>query len=276
LGKHGKPAGSPHDLVPEFCEALARREGNFLHGGAMTTGIIVQARMGSTRLPGKVLEDLAGAPVLLRLFERLRRVRGSPRIVLATSTLASDNPIADLVATQPDIALWRGPEQDVLKRYADAARHFDLDPIVRITADCPLMDPACIDAVLEAYNATPGCQYADNVTPRTFPHGLDVQMVSRAALENADAEANDSGQREHVLPFVQSQPLRFVQTHVVADGSPQPGLRITLDYPEDLALIRAIYEILYPANPDFGLEDIIALKARNPALFEVNRIRIVN
>ena len=99
-------------------------------------GIIVQARMGSTRLPGKVLEDLAGAPALLRLFERLRRVRGNPLIVLATSKLPGDDPIADLVATQSDIALWRGPEQDVLKRYAGAARYFDLDPIIRITADC--------------------------------------------------------------------------------------------------------------------------------------------
>lgn len=232
--------------------------------------------MGSTRLPGKVLEDLAGAPALIRLFERLRRVKGHPRIVLATSTLAGDDPIADLVTAQPDIALWRGPEQDVLKRYADATRHFDLDPIVRITADCPLMEPACIDKVLEAYCATPECQYADNLVPRTFPHGLDVQAVSRAALEAADAEAGDAVQREHVLPFVQSQPDRFPQTHVVAAGLSLSALRITLDYPEDLLLIRGIYERLYPANPDFGLQDILALRRREPALFEVNLARVVN
>lgn len=232
--------------------------------------------MGSTRLPGKVLADLAGAPALIRLFERLRRVKGRPMIVLATSTLPNDDPIAALVATQPDIGLWRGPEQDVLKRYADASRHFDLDPIVRITADCPLMEPACIDAVLNAYRATQGCQYADNLVPRTFPHGLDVQAVSRAALEIADAEARDPIQREHVLPFIQSQPDRFPQVHVVADGPSQSALRITLDYPEDLLLIRAIYERLYPANPGFGLQDILALRKSEPALFEINLARAVS
>jgi spore coat polysaccharide biosynthesis protein SpsF len=242
----------------------------------MTAGIIVQARMGSSRLPGKVLEDLAGAPALVRLFERLRRVKGSPRIVLATSTLPGDNPIAELVATQPDIGLWRGPEQDVLKRYADAARHFDLDPIVRITADCPLMEPACIDAVLDAYRAMPGCQYADNLTPRTFPHGLDVQVVSRKALESADAQASEPAQREHVLPFIQSQPSRFPQAHVTASGPSHAGLRITLDYPEDLLLIRGIYQRLYPAKPDFGLSDILALQEKDPELFQSNRIHVMN
>lgn len=241
----------------------------------MIAGIIVQARMGSSRLPGKVLEDLAGAPALLRLFERLRRVKGAPRIVLATSTLPGDDPIAALVATQPDIGLWRGSEQDVLKRYADAARRFDLDPIVRITADCPLMEPACIDAVLNAYQAMPGCQYADNLVPRTFPHGLDVQVVSRNALESADTEAREPGQREHVLPFVLSQPDRFPQAHVTASDPSHAGLRITLDYPEDLILIRGIYERLHPANRDFGLSDILALREKDPELFESNRIHVI-
>jgi len=236
-------------------------------------GVIVQARMGSSRLPGKVMQDLAGAPALLRLFERLRRVKGTPPIVLATSTLAGDDPVADLVATQPDIALWRGPEQDVLRRYADAARHFDLDPIIRITADCPLMEPDCIDAVLDAYRRTE-CQYADNVMPRTFPHGLDVQVVSRAALESADAEAREPSQREHVLPFVISQPGRFPQAHVTSADPSWSSLRITLDYPEDLLLIRGIYERLYPGNRNFGLSDIIALQQREPALFEINRMRV--
>ena len=232
--------------------------------------------MGSSRLPGKVLEDLAGAPALVRLFERLRRVKGDFRIVVATSARDGDDAIAALVATQPDIGLWRGSEQDVLNRFADAARHFDLGPIVRITADCPLMEPACIDAVLEAYRAMPGCQYADNVTPRTFPHGLDVQVVSREALETADAQAREPAQREHVLPFVQSQPGRFPQAHVTANGPSHAGLRITLDYPEDLTLIRGIYERLYPVKPDFGLTDILALQVSDPRLFESNRIRNVN
>jgi spore coat polysaccharide biosynthesis protein SpsF len=239
-------------------------------------GIVVQARMGSSRLPGKVMEDLAGAPALERLFERLRRVKGSPLIVLATSTLPGDDKIADLVKVTPDVSLWRGPEQDVLKRYADAARHFDLDPVVRITADCPLMEPACIDAVLQAFNATPGCQYSDNAKPRLFPHGYDVQVVSRATLDWLDENTTSARDREHVLVHIQDNSENFRTTHVTPDGDAHPELRITLDYPEDLILIRGIYERLYPANPLFGLNDIIQLRSREPEMFHVNANRRMN
>jgi spore coat polysaccharide biosynthesis protein SpsF len=238
-------------------------------------GIVVQARMGSTRLPGKVMQDLAGAPALERLFERLRRVKAAPLIVLATSTLPGDDPIADYVSATPDIKLWRGPEQDVLKRYAGAARRYDLDPIVRITADCPLMQPDTIEQVIEAFSAMPGCGYADNLMPRTFPHGLDVQIASRVALETADAEACELAQREHVMPFIIARPNRFPAAHVTAAQN-HTDLRLTLDYPEDLALIRAIYERLYPGKPIFDLGDVLELRRREPSLFELNRIRVVH
>jgi spore coat polysaccharide biosynthesis protein SpsF len=238
-------------------------------------GVIVQARMGSSRLPGKVMQDLAGAPALERLFERLRRVKGAPLIVLATSTLPCDDVIADYVSATPDIKLWRGSEQDVLNRYADSARHFDLDPIVRITADCPLVEPTCIDAVLDAYHAQPGCQYADNVVPRTFPHGYDVQILSRRALEAADQEATLPTDREHVGPFIIRHSERFPATHIVYSGEPCADLRITLDYPEDLTLIRAIYERLYPVNPDFGLNEILALREKDSSLFDINLSRAI-
>jgi spore coat polysaccharide biosynthesis protein SpsF len=238
----------------------------------LPTGIIVQARMGSSRLPGKVLADLTGAPAISRLIERLKRVKGSPRIVVATSTLAIDDVLAELVRRTSGVELWRGSEQDVLKRYADAARHFDIDPVVRITADCPLMEPRMIEAVLDRF-AGAGLDYVDNVVPRTFPHGYDVQVVSRRALETADREAIDPYEREHVLPFVTRRPERFADAHVVHDGVPCPELRITLDYPEDLALIRAIYERLYPVDPEFGLREILELRDREPDLFEVNAAR---
>jgi spore coat polysaccharide biosynthesis protein SpsF len=236
-------------------------------------GIVVQARMGSSRLPGKVLADLAGAPALIRLFERLRRVKRSPKIVLATSTLPGDDPIAALVATQPDIALWRGPERDVLRRYADAARHFDIGPVVRITADCPLMEPSCIDEVLNAFHSAPNYEYADNLVPRTYPHGYDVQVVSRAALETSDREAVDPYEREHVLPFIQRREDRFRTVHVSSADYNNTSIRITLDFPEDLVLIRAIYERLYPDNPHFGLNDILRLRDELPTLFDVNKAR---
>ena len=236
-------------------------------------GIIIQARMASSRLPGKVMKDLAGAPALERLFERLRRVKRAPKIVLATSILPGDDVIADYVDATSDIKLWRGPEQDVLRRYADAARHFDLDPIVRITSDCPLLEPALIDDLLALFHATPDCDYADNVVPRTFPHGFDAQVVSRTALETTDAEAVLPAHREHVLPFVQTQPQRFRHAHLTAEGPSHADLRITLDYPEDLALIRGIYEALHPTNPTFGLVDILVLRDREPVLFEINSHR---
>jgi spore coat polysaccharide biosynthesis protein SpsF len=237
-------------------------------------GIIIQARMGSSRLPGKVLADLAGAPALVRLFERLRRARSVSAIVLATSNLAGDDVIADFVAGIPDIKLWRGPEQDVLRRYADAARHFDLDPIVRITADCPLIEPAVIDAVVGKFRQG-SYDYADNVVPRTFPHGYDVQVLSRRALEAADLEATLAADREHVGPFIIRNAERFPATHVTSSTGSHPELRITLDYPEDLILIRGIYERLYSRNPDFGLQDILDLREKDGALFEVNRQRAI-
>jgi spore coat polysaccharide biosynthesis protein SpsF len=237
----------------------------------MTAGIIVQARMGSSRLPGKVLADLAGAPAITRLFERLARVRGAPKIVLATSTLPIDDPLADLVQKSPEIGLWRGSEQDVLGRYAGAARHFDLDPVLRITGDCPLMEPAAIDAVLARFSSG-GLDYVDNLTPRTFPHGYDVQLVSRRALDSADQEATSAYDREHVMPFVMTRPERFAAAHVVREGVPCADLRITLDYPEDLTLIRGIYERLYPIDPTFGLNEILALRKADPALFEMNAV----
>jgi spore coat polysaccharide biosynthesis protein SpsF (cytidylyltransferase family) len=238
-------------------------------------GIVIQARMGSTRLPGKVLEDLAGAPALLRLFERLRRVKGVQKIVVATSTLPGDDAIAALVATQRDIGLWRGSEQDVLKRYAEAARYFDLDPIVRITADCPLIEPAILDSVIEAYRMSPRCDYADNVQPRLFPHGYDVQVVSRSVLERLDRQTTAPRDREHVLIHIQEHPDDFRSVHITPTGEGHPELRLTLDYPEDLALIRAIYERLYAANPNFGFEDVLSLRAREPELFELNRNRAI-
>ena len=109
--------------------------------------------------------------------------------------------------------------------------------------------------------------------PRTYPHGFDVQVVSRHALEIADKEATEAADREHVLPFVNRQPQRFAATHVVSEIEPCPELRLTLDYPEDLLLIRGIYERLYPANPAFGLRDILDLRKTEPALFEVNAAR---
>jgi len=239
-------------------------------------GIIVQGRMGSTRLPGKVLMDIAGAPALVRLFERLRRVKSMPAIVLATSDLSGDDPIAEIVSAQPGVSLWRGPEQDVLKRYADAACHFDFDPIIRITADNPLTDADLIAEVLDFFRSAPNCDYADNIHPRVVPYGLGIQIVSQRALLQTAAEAVAASDREHVLTYVFNNQQRFRCLFLPA-GSPRGAdLRLTLDFPEDLTVIRAIYDRLYPTNPQFTLADILELRQREPEIFEANRMRTIS
>jgi spore coat polysaccharide biosynthesis protein SpsF len=236
-------------------------------------GIIVQGRMGSTRLPGKVLMDIAGAPALVRLFERLRRIKGAPKIVLATSHSSGDDPIAEIASSQPGVSLWRGSEQNVLERYADAARQFDFDPIIRITADNPLTDPGLTNEVLDLFRSTPNCDYADNIHPRTVPYGLGIQIVSQRALLRTAAEAATSSDKEHVLTYILDNQKRFRCSFLPGGHLRGGDLRLTLDYPEDLTVIRAVYDRLYATNPHFVLADILELRQRDPGLFKANSMR---
>jgi len=242
----------------------------------MKIGIIIQARMGSARLPGKVLKDLAGAPLLSRLIERVRRVGDDIAIVVATTTLPADDAIAGLATCEPGIALWRGSEKDVLRRYADAARHFGLDAVIRLTADNPLVDPRDIRAVLDCFLAREDCDYADNLASRRVPYGCGVQVVSRVCLERLDREVFDPAGREHVLLHIAETPAAFCVAHATDASCDAPDLRLTVDYPEDLQLMRAIYERLYPADPHFGLDDVLALRKREPDLFELNSMRKIH
>lgn len=238
------------------------------------TGIIIQARMGSSRLPGKVLADLAGAPMLARQVERVRRIGGVGRVILATTDHSRDDGVATLAADL-GLGVFRGSESDVLGRYAGAARIFDLDCVMRLTADCPLIDPTVAGLVLTRFHATPDCDYASNCRPRSFPHGFDCEVVSRRALDAADCEATDSFDREHVFPFIFSRPERFRCINVLADDPRHADLRLTVDYPEDLELARAVYGALYAAKPDFGFSDIIELLGRRPEIAAINRSRVI-
>jgi spore coat polysaccharide biosynthesis protein SpsF len=236
-------------------------------------GIVIQARMGSSRLPGKVLADVAGAPALVRQIERVRRIPAVGPIVVATSDLEKDDPLADLIDSLANVELFRGSESDVLGRYAGAAEAFDLGAIMRLTADCPLIDPDVAGLVIQRFLQTPGCDYASNCRPRTFAHGFDCEVVSRRALAAASAEAQDPFQREHVLPFVFMQPERFTCINIEADDPSHVALRLTMDYPEDLDLVRAIYAALYPGNPTFTTADILRLLDAHPEISALNRIR---
>ncbi len=197
---------------------------------------VVQARMGSTRLPGKVLADLGGRPVLQLMLERLRRAH-LDHLVVATSDGAGDDPVAAL-AESMGLPVVRGSETDVLGRFLLAVDRFPADDVVRLTADCPLIDPVVVDSAIGLHRRT-GADYTSNTLERTFPDGLDVEVVRAVALRQAAADAVDPGEREHVTPFLQHHPERF--TFASLETVEQLAHeRWTLDTPEDLDRLRAI------------------------------------
>lgn len=233
----------------------------------MTTVCIVQARMTSTRLPGKVLLPLAGKPLLERQLERLRRARLLDAIVVATTTNASDDAIADLCAAC-GLACFRGSEHDVLSRYAGAAEAAGARHVARVTSDCPLLDPAVVDEVLAAYRQH-ACDYASNTHPQSWPHGMAVEVFSRAALEQAHAQACTPDEREHVTPFIYWRPDRFRLWNVRRD----PDLsahRWTVDTPEDYELVSRLFEAAFRQRQDFGLADVLEALDRHPEWARIN------
>lgn len=227
---------------------------------------IVQARMGSTRLPGKVLMDIGGRSALARVTDRLARAEQVQQIVIATATSALDDAIVT-EAERNGIAVSRGSEQDVLSRYLQAAEEFCADAIVRITSDCPLIDPGEVDRVIsEALSS--GADFASNCIERTYPRGLDAEVVTLEALRRADGLGERPHHREHVTPIFYERPDLFRVCSVTGDED-YTRHRWTLDTPEDLQLIRAIYS--HFADPDyFGWREIITLMEENPELAEIN------
>jgi spore coat polysaccharide biosynthesis protein SpsF len=202
----------------------------------VTVTCVVQARTGSTRLPGKVLADLHGRPMLGFLLDRLARLEVDD-LVVATSDLARDDPVAEVARTR-GVAVVRGSEADVLDRFLTALDAFPADVVVRVTADCPLSDPAVIRAAIELQAAT-GADYVSNSLLRTFPVGLDVEVVTAAALRQAATEASDRPEREHVTPFLYRRPERY---RLAALRAPErlATRRWTVDTPTDLDRVRTI------------------------------------
>lgn len=225
----------------------------------MTTMAILQARTGSTRLPGKVLMDLAGAPLLVRVIERARTIPGLDGVVVATTTAERDRPLIDL-ARQHGIEAFAGSEDDVLDRYYQAARQFEADVIVRLTADCPLLDPAVSARVLDRFEQS-AVDYVSNTQPPTYPDGLDTEVISFAALEQAWREATLSSEREHVTPYIWKHPDKFRLASVINEVD-LSALRWTVDEAADLEFVRAVYARLYrDGQPLFGLQDVLTLLA---------------
>lgn len=233
------------------------------------TGVvaIVQARMTSRRLPGKVLKPILGRPMLALQIERVRRASALDRIVVATSVTPDDDAVAK-ACQEMAVECFRGSLGDVLDRFYRCALAHGAEHVVRLTADCPLADPQVIDRVVRAH-LDGGFDYTANVSPPTWPDGLDVEVVRFSALTDAWREAELPSEREHVTYFIETHPQRFRYGNVAA-AVDRSGLRWTVDDPEDFDLVRRIYEALYPANAAFTTDDILALLQARPELRALN------
>lgn len=232
--------------------------------------IIIQARMGSTRLPGKVLKPLAGQPVLFHVIDRCRRSRRADVVSVATTDTSEDDSIAALCAKW-NTPCFRGASGDVLSRFYHAAQKLQAKNIVRITADCPLIAPELIDECLADFEKS-GADYASNtVEPRRLIRGLDVEVFSFKALTRAHAEATALPDREHVTPYIRRTTSAFtVVPAPVAEPYTRP-FRLTLDYPEDLALMEKLYAALAPHGSFFETKDAIAFLDKHPDIAAINR-----
>ncbi|MEX0734714.1 MAG: glycosyltransferase family protein [Steroidobacteraceae bacterium] len=231
------------------------------------TVALIQARMSSSRYPGKVLELLGNLPMIVFMVRRVRRARTLQDVIVVTSVDKSDDALAALLMTH-DIHCFRGELHDVLARYSVAAASSGATEIVRLTGDCPLTDPAVIDQVVRARRDA-NADYASNVDPRTFADGLDVECFTRAVLDRATSEASEPAQREHVTLWMREAAagLRRTNVRAVADSSP---LRLTVDYPADLTAIRRLVELIGRLPDEFDMFDMLRCIAAHPEITAMN------
>lgn len=234
------------------------------------TVCIVQARMGSTRLPGKVLRPLLGKPMLGHQLSRLARCQQIDELVVATSESPDDNAIARIVEDVLALRCYRGSEEDVLARYVKAAEGERADIIVRVTGDCPLIEPEVVDLAVKLFKAdNSSADYLSNTLERTYPRGLDVEVFSMAALREAHESSSRPEDREHVTPFLYQNRSRFRVNQFKATND-LSHLRWTVDTQADLNLVTRVYEALYPTNPQFNHQDVLKLLERSPQLASIN------
>ena len=233
------------------------------------TVMIIQARMMSTRLPGKILKKVMGRTLLEYQIERLRKVRNIDEIVIATSTNEYDDEIVSL-CEMVGCCVFRGSENDVLSRYFDAAIEFNAECIVRINSDCPLIDHAVVDDVIDYYNFNfPKYNYVSNILESSYPIGLHTEVFSMNTLEKANKYAMDSDEREHVTPYIYRNNDIFKLGSVIIDTD-LSSYRWTVDYPEDFDLVSSILSNIYPSNNDFNMYDIVDFLKTNPKIASIN------
>ena len=222
---------------------------------------IVQARMSSTRLPGKVLKDVLGEPMILRQLERIGRSKLIDRVSVATSREPSDDILADTL-TASGVEVFRGSLDDVLSRFQALRHQYNPEHIVRLTADCPLTDPEVIDGIIEQHRSS-RADYTSNVIERTFPRGLDAEVFTVAALDRLSTLRLSEQEHEHVTLGFYKRPDQFSLTNY-AGSQDNSHLRWTVDNPEDYEFTKWAYSRLYPANPAFTSADLIELLEENP------------
>ncbi|MFA7289250.1 MAG: glycosyltransferase family protein [Melioribacteraceae bacterium] len=235
----------------------------------MNKVVIVQARLGSTRLPSKVLKVLSGKPVLYHVIERIKQAKLVDDIVIATTDLDNDEPLVEYLR-ENKINYYRGSSDDVLSRYYETAVKYKADIIIRITSDCPLIDPEVIDSIIKSYLENNKYDYVSNTIMRTFPRGLDVELFTFAALKKSFNEAEQKSEREHVTPYIYNNREIF-NVYSFVSKTNLSFLRWTLDTPEDYQLIKEIYDSLYKEGEIFTTEEVLTLFRNRPELIEINK-----
>ena len=232
---------------------------------------IIQARIGSKRLPRKVLLPISGKPMLMHIIERVRRCRNIDKIIIATTRCNEDDAIEELVDTisDDDLSVYRGSEEDVLGRYFGAAQSVDAKIIVRVTGDCPLIDWKLIDDMMDEF-VKEGYDYLSNVlTKRTYPRGLDVEIFTFAALKSINGLELSKREREHVTTYIREHTAEF-NTHNFEGTEDHSGYRWTVDEPLDMVFVQKVFDELYRQNNRFGADDVLTLIKEKPELAKIN------
>ncbi len=238
----------------------------------MKTGAIIQARTSSSRLPGKVLHELpygSGITVLEQVIRRLKKSEQIKKIIVATTVNKEDDKIIE-ISEKEKVNNFRGSENDVLSRYYHSAKENSLDIIVRITSDCPCLDPQIVDSIIDRHIKN-NADYTSNTLKRSYPHGLDVEVFNFEGLEQSFNEAKEDFEREHVTPYIYRLGKFKIQNIEAPEKLKRSDIRITLDTKEDYALLCNVYDYLFRKNTFFDVKDIVNLFKKKPWLKMINR-----
>jgi spore coat polysaccharide biosynthesis protein SpsF (cytidylyltransferase family) len=231
-------------------------------------GIVVQARVGSTRLPRKIFMDIEGKPMLARVIDRLKKIKKAGRIIVAIPDTKENAKLGEMLAKNK-IDFFKGKEKDVLDRYYNTAKKFGLETIVRITSDCPLIDYRVADLVIKKHFQT-GADYTSNAIKSTFPRGLDVEVFGFNVLERAHKEAKKIYQREHVTQYMREHPEKFRLLNIESKKD-FSCMRWTVDEAKDLEFVREIYKNLYRNKKMFLTQDILTFLEKHPEIENINK-----